>query len=132
MSKKSKPTYRVKSVLRALCTERAYQEKKWGEPNHSTGEWLMIMRKVLADAERAWQAGHGTHDEIMNEIRQLTAVGLAAMEQHGAPERTGPTAVRKFPMITNCFAKPFLKIKKKTLERVIKESLGHVAMPHGK
>jgi len=73
-------------IMEALDSERAYQEKKYPGHRHSTGEWLLIMEKCLADAKAAWNCGHGD-GSVMDEIRQVTAVGVAALEQCGSPLR---------------------------------------------
>ncbi len=88
-SRKMRPLegYDILDVLQAIKSERDYQGKKWPGHSHTTAEWVMIMRKCLKDAEHAWHAGHGNDNEVLNEIRQVTAVGVAAMEEHGAPLR---------------------------------------------
>lgn len=73
-------------VLKAIQSERAYQEQKWPGHMHTVAEWLLIMQKCLDDAKRAWVTGHGD-EQALHEIRQVTAVGVAAMEQCGAPIR---------------------------------------------
>jgi len=77
-------------VLRAIESEREYQEAKWPDHHHTAAEWILIMQKCLDDAKRAWVTGHGS-DLALHEIRQVTAVGVAAMEQCGAPLRTWET-----------------------------------------
>ncbi len=74
-------------VKNALETERRYQCLKWPNHSHTLGEWILIMRKCLNDAETKWYAGHGDNMEVLSEIRQVTAVGVAAMEEHGVPFR---------------------------------------------
>lgn len=73
------------TVAEAIDSERAYQERKYPGHQHSTGEWLLIMQKCLNDATKAWNCGHG--EGVLDEIRQVTSVGVAAMEEHGAPLR---------------------------------------------
>ena len=74
------------NVLEAIVSERNYQEQKWPGHRHTTVEWLLIMQKCLDDAKCTWIAGHGD-DQVLHEIRQVVAVGVAAMEQCGAPLR---------------------------------------------
>jgi hypothetical protein len=77
-------------VLSALHNERVYQNRKWGsiaDHPHEVGAWLTVLRKVLADAERAWCTNRGDYNAL-DEIRQLTAVGIACMEQHGPVPRS--------------------------------------------
>ena len=73
-------------VRNAIESERYYQEQKWPGHKHTTAEWLLIMRKCLDDAQRAWVCGHGDN-QALHEIRQVVAVGVAAMEQCGSPKR---------------------------------------------
>ena len=73
------------NVIAAIDSERKYQEQKWPNHLHTIGEFILIMEKCLNDAKRAWV--YGT-DQSLHEIRQVTAVGVAAMEQHAAPMRT--------------------------------------------
>ncbi len=78
-----------KETHEAIATERAYQEKKWPEHRHTVGEWILIMDKCMADAKRAYVTGHGD-DSALHEIRQVVAVGVAAMDQCGALLREVP------------------------------------------
>ena len=78
-----------KEVLLAIEGERNYQEKKWPMHKHSTAEWILIMDKCMGDAKKAWVCGHGD-TQALHEIRQVVAVGIAAMEQCGAPPRIAP------------------------------------------
>ena len=73
-------------VLSAINSERHYQNAKYPGHKHTKGEWLLIMEKCLEDAKKAWNCGHAASG-VMDEIRQIAAVGVAAMEQHGAPVR---------------------------------------------
>ena len=44
------------------------------------------MRKLMADAESAYCSQRGDAGAL-EEIRKVTAVGVACLEQHGAPKR---------------------------------------------
>jgi len=79
-------------VICAIESERTYQEHKWPCHRHSVGEYLLIMEKCLADAKRAWMIGD---TKALEEIRQVTAVGVAAMEQCGAFCRRLPRTRKK-------------------------------------
>jgi hypothetical protein len=79
-------------VINSIESERNYQELRWPGHHHTTAEWLLIMQKCLDDAQRKWVTGHGD-DQALHEIRQVVAVGVAAMEQCGAPPRL--TVTRK-------------------------------------
>jgi hypothetical protein len=82
-------------VIEAITGERAYQEQKWPGHTHTTAEWLLIIEKLCADARRAWVTGHGDN-EALHEIRQITATGVACMEQCGAPKRGEPITGRRY------------------------------------
>lgn len=76
-------------VYLVIDHERDYQDNKWGtieERPKQVGAWLTLMRFLLTKAEENWATNDG--DELaMHEIRKLTAVGIACMEQHGAVKR---------------------------------------------
>lgn len=74
------------NVMQAIQSEREYQEAKWPGHNHSVSGWLLIMDKCMTDAKRAYVTGHGD-SSALHEIRQVVAVGVAAMEQCGALKR---------------------------------------------
>lgn len=76
-------------IIKAIDSERQHQDRE--HPHHHTpGEYILILRKVLADAERVWYDASSSQDQVMAEIRQVTAVGVKAMEEHGAPMRLLP------------------------------------------
>jgi hypothetical protein len=78
-----------KEVLSAIHDERVFQNRKWGtiaQHPHEVGGYLTLMRKLLTDAELAWSTPRGDIGSL-EEIRKVVAVGVACMEQHGAPIR---------------------------------------------
>lgn len=80
----------VDPVFKALANECQYQDRKWGRLDtytHDVGRWIEIMRHELAEAiEAAWDGG--TNDAgALQELLQATAVGVAALQQHGVVER---------------------------------------------
>jgi len=82
-------------TLEAIESELAYQQKRWPNHKHSPPEWLLIMEKCLRDAKRVWLE-HGDA-RAMDEVRQIVAVGVAAMDQCGAPKRADyPTGQSTF------------------------------------
>lgn len=83
-------------VLAAIDGERAYQEQKWPGHTHTTSEWLLIIEKLCVDARRAWVTGHGDN-HALHEIRQITATGVACLEQCGAPKRGDPVEGCQYP-----------------------------------
>lgn len=75
------------AIIAAIDSERAHQESRFPH-NHTPGEYILILRKVLADAERVW---YHNPEHVMAEIRQVVAVGVKAMEEYGAPLRESTT-----------------------------------------
>jgi hypothetical protein len=73
-------------IIAAIDSERDHQDRKYRH-RHGPGDYILILRKVLHDAERVW---YHNPDMVMHEIRQITAVGVKAMEEHGAPLRGEP------------------------------------------
>lgn len=76
-------------VYEAIDSERAFQDRKWGtidQHPHEVGGWLTLMRKLIADAEKAWSENSSDH-VALHEIRKVLAVGTACLEQHGVDNR---------------------------------------------
>lgn len=80
-------------VFGVLNGERVYQEAQFGnakrhegQPPMTTGEHILCMQKCLQDAVAAWYKPDG-NVTCLEYIRKVTAVGMACMELHGAPER---------------------------------------------
>ena len=94
-SDKSTPVTR-ETVYQAIDSERTYQGLRWGkqesklgalvEPQHSVCDFLVYMQDYLREAmtECARTPGVGAALEI---VRKVTALGVACMEEHGAPVR---------------------------------------------
>ena len=83
-------------VYTAIDSERAYQEKKFGpaqEENSSIGDFILFMEHHLANARAAATTLDGRKPEsrkaMLNFVRKVTALGVACMEVHGAPQREG-------------------------------------------
>ena len=81
-------------IYQAIDQERLYQDQKWGTITmrpHEVSAWLTILRAQLNRAEMAWASSEGDA-AALKAIRQLAAVSVACMEQHGviyrAPHRT--------------------------------------------
>lgn len=77
-----------KGILDAIARERLYQDRKYGTPeqrNLSVSTYLLIMYNELREAMRA--IIENGEKEAMIELLQVVAVGVAAMEEHGAFER---------------------------------------------
>lgn len=81
-------------VYAAIDSERAYQnalgpERRDARENRFTvGEWLVMMKTYVDKALVAWTDNPGT-DAAVNAIRKVAAIGVGAMEEHGAPRREG-------------------------------------------
>lgn len=75
-------------VIAAVIDERSYQDQKWGTIDvnpHSPVEWLNIMQNELLEAHNALLS-----DDLeagLAEIRQVAAVAIACLEQHGVSFR---------------------------------------------
>lgn len=81
-------------VYNAIDGERSYQNEQRGnakrhedQPAMTPGEYILCMEKCLADARDAWYKPDGGV-ACMQHIRKVSALGVAAMELHGAPPRT--------------------------------------------
>ena len=89
------------NVYLALDSERNYQEmraKESGTPEnevrpHSVEEFMYYMedylRELKTQLSRTWTPDRKAPKEALNTLRKVTALGVAAMEQHGAPRREG-------------------------------------------
>lgn len=76
-------------VFREIDNEREYQERKWGTIEQhplTVGEYLLILKGELDEATQAWRKSRGDTDAL-DEIRQVAAVAVAALEEHGCPSR---------------------------------------------
>jgi len=73
-------------VFDAISREREYQISKWGQNEHDVPGWLLIMEAELKEAKEAWVKRNGD-SAALEEILQVVAVGVAALEQHGPVER---------------------------------------------
>lgn len=86
-----------KEVYDAIDSEREYQDFRWNENTttssglHSPAEWLVYIQDYLREAftQASRSADPESRDMVMNTIRKITAMGVACMEQNGAPRRDG-------------------------------------------
>lgn len=82
-------------VYMALDTERNYQESRWNDSTttsggrHSLEEWVLYMDNYLTQAkEQLSRNAKQVADPLaLATIRKVTAMGVACMEQLGAPNR---------------------------------------------
>lgn len=82
-------------VYAALDSERAYQDSRWtaetttSEGRHTFEEWIVYMEDYLQEAKHVLsrKAAQHAQPEAAQIMRKVTAMGVACMEQHGAPKR---------------------------------------------
>lgn len=82
-------------VYKLIDGERDYQDERWNANTTSSGgrhenpeEWIMYMEDYLAEAKHLLSRNNrDINPKAMAIIRKVTAMGVAAMEQIGAPER---------------------------------------------
>lgn len=74
-------------IWAAILNERKYQDNKWGVTNpHTVFEWIGIMEKELQEAKLSFFQ-YSSNDQMLHEVLQVIAVGVACLEQHGVVER---------------------------------------------
>jgi len=92
-----------RQVYDAVEEEREYQDTRWNEDTtpsegiHETGAFLTFMRLYLQRADELCSTiatgsvapiGHPFEGEsALDFVRKVTALGVACMEQNGAPKR---------------------------------------------
>ena len=81
-------------IIEAIDSERLEQDRRFPNHHHTPGEYILILRKLMKDAERVWYPSHGD-EAVMNEIRQIAAVCVKAMEEHGLPMRVPKGKTKK-------------------------------------
>ena len=70
--------------------ERDYQDSKWvNEPIHTPTEWLVYLQRYLTKAiiTATDVPSESCNALIMEDIRKITAMGVASMEEHGCTPR---------------------------------------------
>jgi hypothetical protein len=83
------------SAYEAVDSERAYQNMRKsrdnGAPSHSVDEFILYMDVYLDEAKRiaATSWGPDAKNKVLDFIRKVTALGVACMEENGAPRREG-------------------------------------------
>ena len=76
-------------ALEAILDERLYQDGKYGSPEErylSIGDYLVILRGELEEAEQAFRKGAGP-GECLLEVLQVAAVAAACLQRHGVVQR---------------------------------------------
>lgn len=85
-------------VYRVLDGERAYQDAKGvaygGEPHkHELESYVLYMENYLLELKnvlsRVWMPPGKANTQALDILRKVTALGVAAMEEHGAQLRDG-------------------------------------------
>jgi len=83
-------------VYAALDSERAYQERKWEGVYNVPASWATFIASYAAEmqhqATRTDLNQPGAMVAFLNTLRKTTALGVACMEQHGAPKRFIPNS----------------------------------------
>lgn len=82
-------------VFDIVRSERDYQDssrgnskRHAGRPAMTPGEYLLCMEYCLHEAKQKWYKPDGIPD-VMDQFRKITALGVAAMQLHGARYRDG-------------------------------------------
>jgi hypothetical protein len=79
-----------REVYKAIDTERDYQEVRWDGHTHTVTEWMVYMRDYIE--EGLHHVSRSANElQALEEVRKVTALGVACMEQLGAPKRKAPT-----------------------------------------
>ncbi len=79
-------------VYAAIDSEREYQ-KKWdtaeSSGKHEAAAWILFMEQYLQEAREieSKAAAEDVRGKVLSKIRCVAALGVACMEQHGAPKR---------------------------------------------
>lgn len=82
-------------VYKIIDGERDYQNSRWNDNTtmsggqHSPAEWLVYMQDYLTQAihQASRYADPESREMVLGTIRKITAMGVACMEQNGAPPR---------------------------------------------
>lgn len=82
-------------VFELIAGERKYQDRRWNaettasEGYHSPEEWLLYIQDYLTEATHIASRANvdDAYPKVMEIIRKITAMGVAAMEQHDTPAR---------------------------------------------
>jgi hypothetical protein len=73
-------------VYTAIDTERNYQEERWPFHKHSATEFLVFINHYVSKA-MACASTENHNDNVLDGLRKIAALAVAAMEEHGAPPR---------------------------------------------
>ena len=73
-------------VMKSIKEERNFQDKKWGqldEREQSIPGYMLILKKELIEAEDGWCKNIPGKHSSLAELRQVAAVAIACLQQHG-------------------------------------------------
>ncbi len=73
-------------VYTLIDSERAHQIRKWGHVEQSVAAYVLVVQSELAEAVQAW-AKTGDEQLVLDELRQVAAVCVAALEKYGGRPR---------------------------------------------
>jgi len=83
-------------VYEAIDTERAYQDYRWGsDAGHRKGRTIdefALYLDVYVGKLKVLAATTGDKEQVTEKcdlLRKIAALGVSAMEHHGAPQRAG-------------------------------------------
>ncbi len=75
-----------REVYQLLDEERDYQEGKFPGHRHELGAYFTLLQFLLRKAIYSW-AGDSNDEKALSNLRKLVALGIACLEEHGAPSR---------------------------------------------
>jgi hypothetical protein len=84
-----------REVYDAIDTERSYQlhvveedSERYDDslPDHSVGDYLVMLDTYLLQAKVAWTKNAGDA-KALHDIRKIAGIAVHCMEDHGAPKR---------------------------------------------
>lgn len=78
-----------KQVYELIDGERLHQDVHMGPGRHEVGAWLAVLHRRIELARQIW-CDCLDDEQAMREVRNVAAVAVAALEQHGAPAREWP------------------------------------------
>lgn len=80
-----------RDVYEALDSEREYQAQKWAGHTHSIEEYVLYMEHYLmllrTHCSMTDFQDPANVSEALSGVRKVAALGVACMEEHGAPAR---------------------------------------------
>lgn len=76
-------------IIEAIQQERDFQDLKHGTGHHNRATWTMLIEAELQEAKQAVIKGGLGRNSWANEVIQVAALCVAALEQHGITQGTG-------------------------------------------